>query len=272
MFRKAHILLIALAAMLLCGCDGFNKLAKSTDREAQYAAAVKYYNDGNYGKARQLLESLQLNYRDRSKSEDIAWMLCISQMKQHDYYLAAYGFTTFLRRYPYSSHAEDALFNAAYCKYLEAPAYTLDQSLTKEAIADLERFAETYPRSPHIPEVNSYLDVLQNRLMTKDYELAYEYYRIGQYHAAYISLKNFINLYPESPKKEDAMYYTLKAGYEYGANSREDKMRERLDQVISDFNKYASQFQNTKYLKDAQDIYTKTKALLASLDKPKKNK
>lgn len=267
MNKARQILIISLVATLLCSCDGFNKIAKSTDRDAQYEAAVRYYEEGSYGKARTLLETLQTHCRDRAKLENVSWMLAMSQFKERDYLMAAYGFTTFLRRYPYSEHAEEALFNSAYCKYREAPPYSLDQALTRDAIADLERFVETYPQSIHVPEVNQYLDDLRERLMLKDYEIAYGYYRIEQYHAAYVSLKNFINLYPDSPKREEAMYYIIKSGYIYGANSREDKMRERLEAVINDFNKFSTLFENSKYLQECQDIYTKTQALLAKLEK-----
>lgn len=257
---------IALALTMLCGCDGYGKMVKSTDSEAKYQAAVKYFEDGEWGRSKQLLEQLQLSSRNRDKSENIAWMLAVSQQKLKEYYIAAYSYTAFVRRYPYSIHAEEALYNAAYCKYLESPDYTLDQTLSTEAIEDLEKFAETYPNSTHIPEVNMFLDELREKLMLKDYEIAYGYYRIEQYHAAYVSLKNFINMYPDSPKKEEAMFYVIKSGYEYGANSREDKMKERLTQVLNDFDKFATLFQNSKYLKESQNIYTKCQALIAKID------
>lgn len=265
MFKKGYIWFIAVAIILLSGCDGYSKLLKSTDRAAQLAAAETFYKDGNWGRARQLLEALQLNYRDRSKMEDITWMLATCQLKQRDYYLAAYGFTTFLRQYPYSTHCEEALFNAAYCKYKESPASSLDQSLTREAISDFEHFVELYPNSTRVPEVNEYIDQMQEKLMMKDYDIAYGYYWTEQYHAAYISLKNFINLYPDSPKKEDAMFYVIKSGYIYATNSREDKMKERLEAVVNDFNKFATTFQDSKHIKESQDIYTKCQALLATM-------
>ena len=270
MSKYINILCMTLVITLLCGCDNYSKLIKSTDYTAQYNAAVKYYEDGNYGKARHLFENLQMHYRDRETAENIAWYYANSVMKQNEYYLAAYSFTTFTRKYPYSIHAEEALYLAAYCKYLESPVHTLDQALTKDAIKDVEYFAEKYPQSPRILQVNEYIDELQNKLMMKDYEIAYGYYHTEAYHAAYVALKNFINLYPDSPKKEDAMFYVIKAGYEYGVNSREDKVKERLEAVINDFNQFATLFQNSKYLKESQTIYTKCQAIIAGLETPNK--
>ena len=144
--------------------------------------------------------------------------------------------------------------------------------MTKLAIEEFENFAERWPRSTHMPEVNRYLDEMREKLMKKDYEIAYGYYFIEEYGAAYESLKNFINLYPEAPMREDAMYYLLRSGYRFAVGSREEKQRERLQQVINDFDRFSSSFSNSKYLSDAQEIYTKTRAALAKLEKQEKEK
>ena len=155
---------------------------------------------------------------------------------------------------------------SAYCKYLESPVYSLDQSLTKEAIAEFETFAERWPRSTRMPEVIKYLDEMHRKLMKKDYEIAYGYYYIEEYHAAYESFKNFLNLYPDAPSREDAMYYMLRSSYLYAIGSREEKKRERLQQVVNDFDRFSSSFLESKHLSEAQDIYNKTKAELAKME------
>ena len=99
--------------------------------------------------------------------------------------------------------------------------------------------------------------------MKKDYEVAYGYYFIEEYHAAYVSFKNFINLYPDAAEREEAAFYLLKSGYLYAIGSREDKQHERLQQVINDFERFSSTFGESKHLAEAQDIYTKTRAALA---------
>ena len=266
MNKYAQIAFILLSTIVLCSCDGYSRLVKSEDYATQYSEAKRYYDEGRYSRARQLFENLQLHYRDRENAENIVWYYSQCMMKQKDYYLAAYNFTMFTKKFPYSTRAEEGLYLAAYCKYKEAPPSYLDQTITKDAIAEFERFAERYPSSIHIPEVNAYLDEMNNRLMQKDYDIAVGYYNIESYHAAYVALKNFLNMYPDSPNQEDAMYYVLRSGYEYASNSREDKVKERLQQVVSDFDKFATTFTNSKYKASAQDIYTKSKALLAKIE------
>jgi hypothetical protein len=48
--------------------------------------------------------------------------------------------------------------------------------------------------------------------------------------------------------------------------SQESKMKERLQQVVNDFDRFAASFQDSKYLAQAQDYYTKAKAALAALE------
>ena len=265
----SHNSLIVLCVILLTGCNGTEKLVKSNDFDAKYKAAMEYYEQGRYTKAIQLFENLSMHYRGRDYSENISWYYGQSLLKEKDYYTASYQFKNFVRQYPYSRNAEEALYLSAYCKYLDSPPYTLDQTLTKEAISEMEQFVDKYPQSVHIPELNSYLDELRYKLMKKDYEIAYGYYKIQSYHAAYVALQHFLNYYPDSDERENAMYYMLKSGYEYAINSREEKMKERLQQVVNDFEKFSSSFKESKYIANAQDIYTKSRAALAKIEGPR---
>lgn len=265
MKKATYLIIITLVINVLSSCSSYDKLLKSTDYDAKFEAAMQYYNEGRYQRARDLFENLTLYYRGREHSEDIAWYYGKSLIETEYYYTAAYQMKSFAKRFPYSPHAEDAAFLTAYCQYMESPAYTLDQTITKDAIAEFELFAERYPQSTHIPEVNSYLDEMRNKLMEKDYEIAYGYYNTESYRAAVVALGNFLNSYPDSPHREDAMYYIIKAGYEYAINSREDKMKERLQQVVNNFDKFAVTFKNSKYMADCQDIYTKCKEALRQL-------
>lgn len=260
------IVLSMVTVSVLAGCSGTSKLVKSNDYDAKYEAAVRFYEEGSYSKAIQLFENLSMHYRGRDYSENISWYYGQSLLKEKDYYTAAYQFKNFVRQFPYSVHVEEAMFLSAYCKYMDSPEYTLDQTVTREAITEFEQFSDKYPQSVHIPEVNGYLDEMRGKLMMKDYEIAYGYYRIQSYHAAYVALQSFLNYYPDSPKREEAMYYMLKSGYEYAINSKEDKVKERLQLVVNDFDKFASSFTDSKYMANAQGIYSKSKAALAKIE------
>lgn len=262
MKKTSIISLVLTTCILLAGCGGVGKVLKSNDFEKKYEAAMNYYNNNSFSKAIQVFENLTLYYRGQEHGEDIVWYYGQSLLQEKDYYSAAYQFKRFTKQYPYSKRAEEAAFLAAYCQYKESPEYSLDQTTTKMAISDFEHFVERYPYSTHIPEINGYLDEMRGKLMRKDYEIAYGYYLIEAYHAAYVSLQSFLNNYPDSPYREDATFYLLRSGYEYAINSTEEKRPERLKQVINDFEKLSSSFRESKFMAEAQEIYNKTRAAM----------
>lgn len=266
MKKVKTIAIIAATCWLAASCSNVDKVLKSNDFEAKYAAAMQYYENNNYSKAIQVFENLTLYYRGKEHAEDIAWHYAQALYKEKDYFTASYQFKRFSRQFPYSDKVEEASFMSAYCKYLESPAHTLDQHLTKEAIEEFESFAERWPRSIRMPEVIRYLDEMRAKLVKKDYEIAYGYYFIEEYHAAYESFKQFLNLYPDAAEREEATFYLLRSGYLYAINSREEHKRERLQQVVTDFDRFSSSFANSKHMAEAQDIYTKTRAALAAME------
>ena len=264
-------ILVAIVAMLT-SCSDYGKLMKGNDFDAKYQAAMKYYEDKNYTKAIQLYENLIMHYHGKEYAENISWYYAMCMMAEKDYYSAGYQFKSFYKRFAYSERAEEALYQAATCKYYESPEYYLDQKLTKEAIQEYESYLDRYPASIHVPEINTRLDELNEKLMHKAYGIAYNYYETENYHAAYASLQSFLNNYPDSPYREDAMFYLLASGYKYGIGSRESKMKERLQQVVNDFDRFSASFSDSKRLAQAQDFYTKAKAAIARLEKAEAEK
>lgn len=259
--------LIGAICLLLVSCNGYEKLLNSNDYDAKYEAAMRYYNNNSYSRAIQLFENLTLHYRGREHAEQVAWCYAQALYKEHDYYTAAYQFKRYASQYPYGDNAEEALYMSAYCKYLYSPDYYLDQTPTADAIQELEAFAERYPRSVHMPDVNRQLDEMRAKLVKKDYEKAFGWYTIEEYHAAYESFRQFLDLYPEAAQREEAMYLQLDAAYRYAMGSRLDRQRERLHQTLVDFDRFVANYPESRHLADAQAIYTKARAALTTLEK-----
>jgi outer membrane protein assembly factor BamD len=147
------------------------------------------------------------------------------------------------------------LFQAAFCKYLESPESSLDQTLTKQSIDAFQEYIEKYPKSERVAEANKLMDELRNKLIEKDYQNAYNYYKTMQYQAAVVSFKNFLNDYPDlTEKRENAMYYIVLAGYEFARNSVADKLKERYESVILDYERYSVVFSNMKDKKKQEQL------------------
>ena len=58
MFSKRLYIILLLAAFIVVSCGKHQKLLKSTDNEAKYAAAINYYETNDYYRALQLFQQL----------------------------------------------------------------------------------------------------------------------------------------------------------------------------------------------------------------------
>lgn len=269
MQKKLHILLFIFVAAVLTSCNSHNKMLKSTDYDAKYDAAMKYYEQEDYFKATQLFENLSLYFRGKEKAETVALYYAKSLIGMKDYYSAGFQFDLYYRQYPYSKHAEEALYLSAYCRYLESPIYSLDQTLTKDAIVGFNLYLEKFPESTRIENVNKYIDELRAKLIRKAYETAYNYYKIYAYSSAHVALNEFLYEYPDNIYREDAMFYLIKSGYEYAKNSVQEKQLPRYQQLINDIDKFIVYFEDSSYKKEVQKIYEKGKTEIALLENNK---
>ena len=98
--------------------------------------------------------------------------------------LAAYQYERFLRNYPRSEKAEEALFLKGECHFLESPKYSLDQSETAKALDELQEYIDRYPNGAHLRDANNMVLELLNKLQQKSFEIAKGYDKIRDYQAA----------------------------------------------------------------------------------------
>jgi outer membrane protein assembly factor BamD len=216
---------------------------------------VAYYNAGNYLKALPLFETLLSVYRGTDREQDIYYYYAYTNYKLNDFVMAGYYFSSFYHTFPRASRAEECEYMRAYCEYLDSPLYNLDQTDSKKSIEAFQTFIDDYPNSSRIKDANKYIDFLNAKLEKKYFEISKLYYTIEYYHAASISLANYIKSYPNSQYDEEASFLIVKANYMYAANSVLNKKNERYQAVIDSYLKFIDAYPKSNYLTDAQSIY-----------------
>lgn len=242
--KKIFMALCVIILAVSCQ-NSHKKLLNSNDNEKKYEAAVKAYEKGDYYRANQLFENLIMYFRGRDKAEDVNMYYGKSLMESKQYYAAGYQFENFVRWFPYSTKTEEALFLSAYCKYKESPEYYLDQTLTLESMKAFQDYINRYPESERVKQANKYLDEMRLKIIKKEYTNAYNYYKVEQYQAASVALKDFINKYSDQTEyRQNAMYYIVLADYYYAYGSVEDKQQERWNNMILDYERYQALFEN----------------------------
>src|SRR4051812_18636892 len=96
----------------------------------------------------------------------------MANYKLKDYLAAPYHFNEFATSYPSDPRAEEARFLTAYCYYLDAPVYSLDQESTYKCIDKLQLFINLYPKSDRVAEASKLIQDLRDRLELKSYSNA----------------------------------------------------------------------------------------------------
>jgi outer membrane protein assembly factor BamD len=254
MFFSRFKIYLLLAVLVLAGCGKHQKLMKSTDNEAKYAAAVDYFEKNDYYRALQLFQQLINFYQGTEKAEKMQFYYAYCYYHQKDYVLASYYFKRFVNNYPRSSFAEEAMFMNAYCYFLDSPNSSLDQTNTYTAIKELQLFVNLYPNSDRVEEASKLIDQLRAKLQRKDMDIANLYLKMKLYEAAIYSYKNILKDYPDSEYKEEILFSILKSYYNYASYSISVKQAERYQSALDSYNELVFQFPDTKYIREAKNI------------------
>jgi outer membrane protein assembly factor BamD len=287
---KSYILLAALVSFTLFSCNNkertydtsssskkkhsdfaigkFNKLVKSGDMDAKYAAAVKYFDKEEYTRALTLFEELMGVYRGTAKAEEVHYYYAYCSYNLEDYIVAGYQFRQFVKTFPTSRHAEECAYMNAYCFYLNSPEYTLDQIDTKLAIKEFQRFTTQYPQSAHIEDCNRLLDELRAKLERKSYENAMLYYNTSNYKAAVVAFGNHLKDFPDSKHVEELNYLIIRSYYLLAVNSVEAKKQERFRAAVDTYIKFLDAYPKSEYLKQAEMVYDSALRSLEKYNKP----
>jgi outer membrane protein assembly factor BamD len=263
--KKISTYLILIVAIALTSCDGYNKLLKSSNYELKLERAQQYYAKGNYVKAMALFEELIPVYKGTDKAEEIYYYYSYCNYYQGDYGLSQYHFKNYARSFPNGKHAEECLFLNAYCYYLNSPAYHLDQTDTKNAMAELQNFIDQYPESFRIDSCNKISDLLRGKLERKEHDITIQYFNIGDYKAAIASGNNFAKDFPESRYIDELMYTTVNSYYLLAINSLETKKLERLNLSIESYLKLVDLYPNSNYSSKAESIYESCKKMKSNI-------
>lgn len=241
--------------LIITSCSKFSRLQKSTNNEAKYAAAVKYYEKKDYYHALQLFEELVSIYRGTNKAEKSYYYYAYCTYYVDDYVTAAYHFSSFTQSYPSSEYAEEMQFMFAYCYYLDSPGPTLDQTSTLQAIEKFQLFINKYPSSSRVAEANKLIDELRLKLETKTFYNARSYFRTMNYKAAITAFENLRKDYPSGTFDEEAGFMILKSAFELARQSVPEKQDARYREAGEYYLQFIDKFPQSRYLREAEKIY-----------------
>lgn len=267
MFKKAVFIVFLVVITVLYSCSKYQKLLKSTDNEKKYEAAIEFYEKGEFYRALQLFDQLIPVYRGTNKAEKLYYYYADAYFNEGDYIMASYYFKRFASSFPSSELAEDATFMAAYCKYLDSPRFSLDQSTTREAIDEFQLYINRYPFGSRVDEANALIDEMLMKLQKKAYNIANLYFKMEDYRAAIVSYENLLKDYPDTQYKQDILYRIIKSYYEYAIKSIEEKKKERYDAAVKAYLDFVALYPESEYIDEVEKMNERVNDELETFEK-----
>ncbi|MBO4427295.1 MAG: outer membrane protein assembly factor BamD [Bacteroidales bacterium] len=248
------------ACLMLSGCKSqYEKLLEGNDSEAKYKAAFEYFNKGKFKKSADLFESLSVISTGTMRDDTVQFYWGMSNYRYKDYYTAETNFKNFVAKFPRSSFTEEASFLRIDCLYRATLRYELDQSPTYSAIVAINEYKMAYPETVHRDVCDRILLELRERLDTKAYQNAYIYYKMEDYKAARVALKNVLKDNSDNMHREEILYYTAMASYKYADMSIPSKQKERYMLFVDDYFNFIGEYPDSPKRKELERLYKKAK-------------
>ncbi|MBO4605272.1 MAG: outer membrane protein assembly factor BamD [Bacteroidales bacterium] len=257
---KYRLLIVAFAAAALLGvgCKSqYEQLLESGSADDKYAAAFDYFNKGKYQRAAQLFESLSMLTSGTERDDTVQYYWGLSNYNQKDFYSAEANFKHFIENFPASEFTESAEFLRIDCLYRSTLRYELDQTPTYTAITAISEYLIAHPRSANRPICEKMLDDLSDRLDRKAYESAKLYYKMEDYKAARVALKNVLKEDSDNAYREEILYYAAMSSYHYARLSVPEKQKERYMVFADDYLNFIGEYPESAHRKELDGLYKK---------------
>lgn len=249
-------LIIATAVILAASsCKSqFEKVLNSPDMDERYNAAFEYFNTKKYSKAATLFESIAVFSSGKERDDTVNYYWALSDYKAKDYYTAETTFKKFIDHYPLSPFMADATYLRIDCLFRQTLRYELDQAPTYRALQEIAQFQLEYPNSEHYETCNQMRKELNDRLDTKAYEAARLYYKMEDYLASRVALRNVLKDNAENIYREDILYYIAMSSYKYANLSVRAKQKERYLIFIDDYLNFIGEYPESNYRKELETL------------------
>ena len=256
-------LAVALALWAAASCKSeYQALLEGYDEEAKYAAAFDYFNQGKFAKAAQLFESLSVTTNGTERDDTIQFYWGLSNYRYKDFYTAETNFKDFIEKYPRSPFAEEAGYLRIDCLYNSSLRYELDQSSSVQTISAIGEYLTNYPQTQHLDACKDILADLGERMDRKAYEGAKLYYKMEDYLASRIALKNVLKDDADNKFREEILYYAAKSSYKYAQLSVPEKQRERYLTFVDDYLNFVGEFESSVYRREMDVLYKRAQRAL----------
>lgn len=251
-------IMIVFAALTLAACSREQEKAmKSADKDFILKVANEKFAKKKWKDALSLYDRLSNLIAGTDDYPNVLYNQAYANYYDKAYRIAGSQFKSFALNFTKDPRKEETAYMAALCYYQGSMDYNLDQSSTKSAINELQDFLNNYPDSEKSKNINTLIDELSYKLEFKAFENAKQYYKMGDYKAAYVTFENVLDDFPSTKLRPQIYEYILKSKYELAINSVYDLKEERLKSASAFAKTVTKEYPNTDLGKTAANLQEK---------------
>jgi outer membrane protein assembly factor BamD len=167
--------------------------------------------------------------------------------------LGANEFREFLTFFPLSPRADYAQYKLGVAQMRQMLGPQRDQTATRAALAEFDRFLQNYPKSEFRPEVEKLRREVRDRLSESEFRVGLFHYRTRNYGGA---LQRFQGLLKDDPEftYRDGVYYYLAETYLKAYHNALGPVKEQLKKdALAHYEKLVAEFTKSEYLERAKE-------------------
>jgi outer membrane protein assembly factor BamD len=197
-------LLLVTWGLLCTGCSAKKEAPKTP--EEYLRLGDQELSGKRETKARKYYEQLLEQHPDSDLKAQAQFRIAEALYRERTYLEARFEYQKFLELYPLHPLASRAQFQLGMCSLQTVQTFDRAQRHTKEALQAFRLFRSKYPQDPLIAAAEEHVHFLRQRLAAHEFAVARFYYRKKAYHAAIGRFLNLIQVYPEMPDIDAALY------------------------------------------------------------------
>ncbi len=223
----ATFFLSTVAVALVLGCSPIPEFSEASVEEV-YATGQEAYQRGDYMIAIEAFRRISVAWPLDERADDALMGLGDAYLDMDNYASAEGEYLRLLSDYPRSELVPEAEYRLGLVYFEQSKRSVLDQTTTKDAIAQLRRFLRDYPDGEFSDDARERLAELRARLAQKDFETAMLYAKSGSSTAARIYLESVAIEYPNTPWAPRALLELVRSYVVAGEKAQAQETLARL--------------------------------------------
>lgn len=206
---KKIIFLVAVIPFLFWRCSSSVDVSNMTP-EQYFNYALGLFKDEDYLESVKEFQAILLQFPGSSVSDDAQYYLAESHFMKGEYILAAYEFSRLVKEMSASDFVPKAQYMLGESYYKLSPDYQLDQKYTKQSIEEFQAFIDLFPTDPKVPEAETKIKELNDKLAEKEFNTARTYEKMEYYDAAIYYYNVVTETFHDSKYAPLAMFNKIK--------------------------------------------------------------